>query len=269
LGNLPSSSDSPPGIINPTAGTVYDVYVRVWNPYPLPVTDWNLFVCWAIPTAGPIPIPPVGQLLNGAPLGSPISVPSGGPGFYKIFKTSMTWTPSFENAGHECLVAVTYDQTIGFPWPSSLPGDAGPTADYSIGQHNLGVLPVPMHMKRFEYAFQVSNGADEEREFVVEARQAPLSEIAAFLPGVHGRRTKIDKPGKVERLAIVASAKPDPDELEAATAFQLPVKIAPRNCRAFTLSGNLHEGNALINVTQTLDKRVVGGVSVLVMSEET
>jgi hypothetical protein len=124
-------------------------------------------------------------------------------------------------------------------------------------------------MKRpFHYAFQVCNGADAERGFVVEARQAPLSEITSFLPGVPGGRTVIDKPGKVEHLGIVASARPDPAELEAASAVLSAIKIAPRSCRAFTLGGSLQEGNALIHVTQSLDKRVVGGLSVLVMAEE-
>jgi hypothetical protein len=34
------------------------------------------------------------------------------------------------------------------------------------------------------------------------------------------------------------------------------------------LGGSLQEGNALIHVTQSLDERVVGGLSVLVMAEE-
>ena len=102
---------------------------------------------------------------------------------------------------------------------------------------------------------------------MVAARQAPLSEIAEFLPGVPGGRGLIDQPGKAEHLGIVASAKPDPAELEAATAVLSRVKIAPRSCRLFTLSGGLEEGSALINVTQSLDDRVVGGLSVLVIAE--
>jgi hypothetical protein len=117
------------------------------------------------------------------------------------------------------------------------------------------------------YRFQVCNGSDAEREFVVAARQAPLSEIGHFLPGVPGGRIVLDKPGKVERLGLVASAKPDPTELEAAPAVLPRVRIAPRSCRQFTLGGSLERGNALINVTQSHGERVVGGLSVLVMAE--
>jgi hypothetical protein len=84
---------------------------------------------------------------------------------------------------------------------------------------------------------------------------------------VPGGRAVLDKPGKVERLGIVASADPSAAELERARA-KLTVKIAPQSCRRFTLGGVLAEGNALINVTQSRDKRVVGGLSVLAMAEE-
>jgi hypothetical protein len=258
-----------PGV-TPEAGKTYDVQVRVYNNYPLPVTDWNLFVCWAIPTAGSIPIPPAAQLLNGTPYGSPISMPAGYPGYSQIFTAKTPWTPVYENGGHECLIAVAFVQVIGFPFSGGLNGDAGPTGDYSIGQRNLGVLPVP-HMKkprRFSYGFQACNGADEERTFVLTARQAALSQIAAVLLDVRGGRAVIDRPGKVEGLGIAASHKPGEAELEGATAVLSSVKIPPRSCHPFTLVGILQTGNALINVTLTQNKRVVGGISVLAMADE-
>jgi len=46
------------------------------------------------------------------------------------------------------------------------------------------------------------------------------------------------------------------------------VKIARQSCGRFTRAGVLPEGNALINVTQSRDQRVVGGLSVLAMAEE-
>jgi hypothetical protein len=262
---LPSAPNTP--VADPIAGTTYGVYVRVYNNYPSAVTaDWNLFVCWAIPTVGPIPLPPAAQLLNGAPFGSPISVPADS---FQVFKTSTNWTPSFENGGHECLVAVTYFQGIGFP-STELNGDAPPTADYSIAQHNLGVLKMGLSKKappRFNYAFQAANGSDKERGFVIEARLGLLSDIAAFLPGEAQRRKVLEKPGKVENLGIVASAEPHPAELENSTLIRSEVKIAPRSCHLLTLSGSLQSGNALIHVTQSVGDRVVGGLSVLVMAD--
>jgi hypothetical protein len=263
----PSGQPSTAVVANPIAGDAYDVWVRVWNKTTAPVNTWNLFVCWAVPTVGSIPYPfanpSLGQQLTQPPFGSPISVPANG---FQLFQTP--WQPSFQNGGHECLVAVAYNQQIGFIG-NSLPGDAGSNTDFSIAQHNLGVLAVGSHMShRFQYAFQVCNGATEERRFVVTAWQASLSEIDAFLTGVPGGRTVIDKPGKIAGLGVVASAHPDPAELDGATAVLSSVTIAPRSCRPFTLSGSLQKGNALIHVTQSLDERVIGGLSLLVMAEE-
>ena len=183
-------------------------------------------------------------------------------------KCANQWTPVFENGGHECLIAWTNASNIAYPFQPDLDGSAGPGDNWSIAQHNLGVLPVGSGKRHLiKYAFQVCNGADEERGFVVAARQAPLEEIEAFLPGVPGGRAILDKPGKVERLGIVASADPSDAELEQARA-ELTVKIAAQRCRRFTLGGVLTEGNALINVTQSHDERVGGGLSVLAMAEE-
>ena len=154
------------------------------------------------------------------------------------------------------------------PVQPDLDGDAGPGDNWSIAQHNLGILPVGSNKRHLiKYAFQICNDADEERSFVVSARQTPLEEIEAFLPAVPGGRAILDKPGKVERLGIVVSADPSAAELEHARA-ELTVKIAPRSCRRFTLGGVLTEGNALVNVTQSRDQRVVGGLSVLAMAEK-
>ncbi len=256
-----SDPTTPPGVGNPIAGEAYNVSVVVNDLYDQPVdSGWNLFVCWAIPTAGPIPIPPAAQILNNAPI-----PPVAATGSVQV-ETARTWTPSFENAGHECLIAMAFNEgAVGFP-VASLDGNAPDTDVYSIAQKNLGVVRVKKHMKRaFDYAFQVCNGANEERQFVITARQAPLFDIAAFVPGMPGGRSILDKPGKFERLGITASAKPA--ELERAAAVLSSVGIPARSCQPFTVSGVLEEGNALIHVTQSLGERVVGGLSVLVLVE--
>jgi hypothetical protein len=256
---LPSAPDTP--VPNPIAGTTYEVRVRVYNNYAAPVTDWNLFVCWAIPTVGPYPVPPAAQILNGLPYGSPINVPAGYSGFFQVVTASTNWTPSYENGGHECLIAAAYNQTTGFPFSAGLNGDAAATGDYSIAQHNLGVLDIGSQKTppRFQYPFQAFNGFDKERGFLIEARLGLLSDIAAFLPGEALRRRVLEKPGKVEHVGI---------GLEGSTQMRSEVKIAPRSCHPLTLSGRLQSGNALIHVTQSVDGRVIGGLSVLVMTEK-
>jgi hypothetical protein len=261
----PSTSSSPQ-VANPIAGQKYDVWVRVTNTTKETIGSqtlwWNMQGVWVIPTPGPIPLPTSGA--------NNINLPTiyGIPGGQSVdFKSLAPWIPVYENGGHECLIAWTNASNIPYPDQPYLDGDAGPADWYSIAQHNLGVLPVGSSKRHLiKYAFQVCNGADEERGFVVAARQALLEAIEAFLPSVPGGRAILDKPGKVERLGIVASADPSAAELEQARP-ELTVKIARQSCRRFTLVGTLPAGNALINVTQSRDEKVTGGLSVLAMAE--
>jgi hypothetical protein len=271
-------------VTNPVAGQDYTVWVQVENRYPVPVdSGWDLFVCWAIPTAGDITVASITaqQILNGfiaiaGPQGLPITTPipaaSGATPAVVNLQAATTWTPSYDqnHNGHECLIAIAYlEQATGLP-VSILNGHAAWQQTYSIAQHNLGVLPARRRMRHlFHYPFQICNAEPEERGFVVEATQAPLSEIAEFLPGVSGGRKLIDRPGKAEHLGILDGTHAEAAESRSPSAALSSVKVAPRSCRAFTLTGSLTEGSALIHVTQRLDERVVGGLSVLVITEET
>ena len=225
----------------------------------MPFLPWGLQVLWAYPSVGPIPLSalPNDDILNSTDLNP---IPGGK---WVDIKCMAQWTPK---TGHECIIAWTNASNIAYPPEDDpyLAGNAGPDINWSIAQHNFSVVSA---RHKIHFAFQVCNGAAKELSFDLAARQAPLQEIEAFLPGVPGGRTVLDRPGKVERLEIVASGNASATELERALA-ELKVKIAPRSCLAFTLSGVLPEGNALINVTQTRDERVVGGLSVLAIAEE-
>ena len=186
----------------------------------------------------------------------------------------MTWTPSFENGGHECLVAAAYGTAFGEGLPPTLdanPADRDTNQGYlSIAQHNLGVLSLgsireqghghPLSLPGLQ---RLRRGARVRRQ---GAAGAPLGD-RPFSAGRARRPDRAGRAGDVERLGLVASAKPDAKELETAPAVLPRVRIAPRSCRQFTLGGSLERGNALINVTQSHGERVVGGLSVSVMAE--
>lgn len=161
-----------------------------------------------------------------------------------------------------------YDQTIGFV--GGLNGDGTDTGggDYSIAQHNLGILPVGSGIQGFRYPFQVFNGAGEEREFVVTARQAPLSELEPFQRGIPGGLKFMERPGKAEEVGAFVQPDREPADSKPWPAIPSPVLIKPHSSRMFALAGKLQRGNAFLHVTQTFRGRVVGGLSVLVMAEE-
>lgn len=85
----------PPGV-TPVAGQPYDVWVRVHNMYTQPTDPyWNLFVEWAIPGTGNLPVIQAnflnGVVLGGVPNGLPIGA-SVNPGPLDI-KCATTWVP--------------------------------------------------------------------------------------------------------------------------------------------------------------------------------
>ena len=245
VANHPSTSTSPSRRPSRRGAEVRRLGCGVRNPTSQTIgsqsLSWNLQAVWAIPTAGPIPLPT--SAANAIDLPTIFGIPAGQS---VDFKSITPWIPVFENGGHECLVAWT-----------------------NVQQHCLSVnqYPISMDQRRprrhataspsiilacrrrdrasgisSKYAFQVCNGADEERSFVVAARQTPCSKRSKpFFAGVPGGRAILDKPGKVERLGIVASADPSAAELEQARA-ELTVKIAGQSCRRFTFGGVLLDG---------------------------
>src|SRR5580704_3263314 len=158
----------PPGV-TPVAAQTYDVWVRVHNLYSEATDpDWNLFVEWAIPGTGNLPVIQAnflnGVVLGGVPNGLPIGTSVHATSHYDV-KCATSWVPVYENGGHECLIAVVYDASaislIVDPGPpgslGSLNGDAGSGAqgDSSTAQKNLGVLMPTVHGIR--YPFRASN----------------------------------------------------------------------------------------------------------------
>jgi hypothetical protein len=272
--------DSGPPGVTPVAGTTYDVYVRVHNLYSEATdTGWNLFAEWAIPGVGNLPVIQAnflnGVVLSGVANGLPIGISVPPTSHYDV-KCATPWVPVYENGGHECLIAVVYHAIdIGsFPVEPGPPGSlgslngnaaGGPEGSWSIAQKNLGVVPGAVH--GFRYPFRAGNIFGTQEGFTVVAEEAPLSGIAAFLSSVPGGETVLQHPGKAEHLGIVHSTTPTAREIEAAQPRLEAVKIPSSGHSEFTLVGRVREGNVLINVTQQLHGRVVGGLSVLVLAQ--
>ena len=159
---------------SPVAGKTYNVQVQVENPYPESVSGgWSLLVFWSVPIVGGFPLaystsPPSplqsenilnGQLKGGYWEGLPITQTVPGPGSVTI-QAAKSWTPSFENGGHECLIAFAYlEQATGLPL-TTVQGNDPWTQVSTVGQHNLGVLAAT-HMRHFSYPFRVSNALAE------------------------------------------------------------------------------------------------------------
>ena len=273
-----------PKVASPVVGKPYTVWVEVQNPFLQEYNGgWNLFVCWGIPFTGTMATVTSEQILNGnmssggSPQGLPIavgSIPAATPTSLgtAALQAATTWIPSLENGGHECLLAALYNEQFIATVGTSvlLDGDLrwNYALDITVAQHNLTVVQSTGGMRHLPpYHFQVWNSSNEARDFEVAAWQAPLSGIEPFLSGIKGGRAAVfDSLGKVEHLGLVAGAKTDQAQLEKAPD-RMRVRIPPRSSHPFTLGIGLSKGNALINVAQSLDGRIVGGLSVLAMAE--
>jgi hypothetical protein len=180
------------------------------------------------------------------------------------------WVPALlsDGSGHECLVAAVVEEPAPGqvpPPPANLDGNNDPT----VAQHNLGVITVsPMMEHRFVYSFEVFNGAGVGRDFQIATVQAPLAEAKPFLQRVTDVGRILAQEGKVQDLGLVAIARPQRTHLQAARPVVERLTLQPRLGRWMSVTGTLEGSAALMHVTQELDGKVVGGLSILAIAEE-
>jgi hypothetical protein len=72
----------------------------------------------------------------------------------------------------------------------------------------------------------------------------------------------------VLKLGFVQAACPHPRDYDHAKPVLDDVRLAPFACTGFTLVGVLEKGEGLIHVSQRIGDRIVGGLSVLVLTEK-
>jgi hypothetical protein len=259
-------SEPSPGEIAPVVNNQYLLVANVRNTSPSEVLNAEVYFWWANPSLGIL------TTANANPVGtSSVSVVGNGS------NTSLElspWTPSFVNNGHECLIAAVVEG--GGPPPTVLDGANDPT----VAQHNLGVVNVGEHMEgRFFYAFQVCNPFRLEQRFTIHAERGPIEQAAPFLtslgdpshrsaPKGAERRASREAAHSALKLGFVHEVCPHPRDFDRMRPILEDVRLAPFACTGFTLVGVLEEGEALIHVSQRIHEKIVGGLSVLVLSEK-
>jgi hypothetical protein len=252
--------EGPPGEQNPVVGEQYLATATVNSLAATGVQNGTVYFFWADPSLSI-------TTMNAHAIGSsPVTVNAGSSA---PAQCTTPWVPSLlpNGSGHECLVAAVVEDTapgqVGPP-PANLNGDTDPT----VGQHNLGVVTMSPHQQgQFIYPFQIFNGERVERAFEIVAEPAPLEEARPFLRGLPGGEGILKEPGKLGRFGIVTKPRPAPEECERPERSVPDLKLGPHEKTWFSVVGALEGGAALIHVTQRLDGRVIGGLSVLVVPE--
>ena len=252
--------EASPGEQSPLAGQQYLATANVRSQAAAGVQYGTVYFFWADPTLSI-------TTMNAHAIGnSQVAVNAGQT---QVTQCTTPWVPTLlaDGSGHECLVAAVVENTgpgqVGPP-PANLDGDNDPT----VGQHNLGVVTMSPHLEgQFIYPFQIFNGDRVERAFEIMAERAPLEQARPFLRGLPGGEQILKKPGKLGRFGIVTKPRPAPEECERPEQSVPDLKLEPHGKTWFSVVGTLEGGAALVHVTQRLDGRVIGGLSVLVLPE--
>lgn len=257
-----------PGEVSPVVTSQYFLVANVRNTSASEVQNAEVYFWWADPSLGII------TSANAHLVGTSSVTVLG-----NSSNTSLelgVWIPSFVNNGHECLIAAVVEG--GGPPPGVLDGANDPT----VAQHNIGVVNMSGHMEgRFSYPFQVCNPFRVQQRFTVHAEGAPLEQATPFLAALRDRtrapshrsrlaseRASGTSGGRVGRLGFVHPPCPHPRDFDHPRPVLEDIRLEPHACTGFTLVGVVEEGDALIHVTQRLGDRIVGGLSVLVLSQK-
>jgi len=172
------------------------------------------------------------------------------------------WIPQFVNNGHECILAEAFHPTFD-PLPATPAFDV--PQDRHVAQRNLSVLLPAQPL--FFLPFEVHNPGRKAAKYRIDARVAPLKLAAPLLKGL-GRTVHVpEREGKPPKLGFVQSPCPREEDLKALKGSIAGLAVPPRQRAGLTLVGEAGAGACLVHVEQTLDGRLVGGLSVLVLPQ--
>ena len=244
--------EGPPGL--PIVGQPAYLWARVTNNGTDGVTDATVGFYWANPA--------VGFDRNTANIVGTSNV-SLNPGETQDVLCLVPWTPIFVNNGHECILAEAFHVSLD-PLPNT-PVFNVPT-DRHVAQRNLSVVMAAKKM--FSFAFEVHNKERVRRSFTVEAVKGKLGQIEALIPYL-GRGFKLPKgEGRVSGLGFVLKPCPNSDDMGRAEHGVMKLEMGPNERTGRTLVGTLDGGAAVIHIVQKNNDREVGGLSILIMSQE-
>jgi hypothetical protein len=178
------------------------------------------------------------------------------------------WMPSFVNGGHECVLAEAFHALD--PLPAS--PDFNVPTDRHVAQRNLSVLMMAMHMKRFVLPFEIVNTQRAERAFTIKTAHGELEELKPLL-----KQLNIKAPrgkGAIRNVYFVADPNPCQGEKEDSEKdkderrYQRQVdslSVGPRAKIGLSVVGELEGEAALLHIVQQVNRKKVGGLSVLVI----
>lgn len=175
------------------------------------------------------------------------------------------WVPVFVNNGHECVLAEAFHSTDPLPGSSLF----NVPVDRHVAQRNLSVIETSAAQKMmFHLPFEIHNTSRKPRIFQITATQGRFDELNA-VQTKWGKKVVLPKEeGKFEKLGFVHNMCPDAAEIDNAKPVIERLEVPGHSRLSFTLTGRLSGPGALVNVSQTVDNQVVGGLSALILAHD-
>jgi hypothetical protein len=172
-----------------------------------------------------------------------------------------SWSVQYLNEGHLCVLAEAFH-----PQLDQLPEDTNfsvPT-DRHVAQRNLIVAEARIEEATL-LGFEVHNPFPSEQEFTVTA-EAKDPSILYQLSKTSGIDPELlQQGGRVELIGFTGTGCPTPGELEEAKHELERVELGGHEITGFNLAARLEGSVGLVSISQTLDGKQVGGMSLLLV----
>ncbi len=244
-------TDSSPGELSPVAGKQYFLKAQVRNTETFRINNVQVNLYWAHSS--------LAITRSNAHLVGNAFVSVDGGKTAEVLCLS-PWVPTFVIQGHECLIAeIAQENTT-----SSLLLDA--INDPHVAQRNLSVV-MTLGPSSFHFPFEVSNLERNEQIFTINAQQANQEQLAAVVHSF-GHDLHIPLEGTIGKLGFIRTPFPDPHTTTETIPRVEELKLGPYERLGYSAVGELEGNAALIHVTQTIENRVVGGLSILVIHRQ-
>lgn len=174
------------------------------------------------------------------------------------------WIPVFINGGHECVLAEAF-HTSADPLPAT-PQFNVPT-DRHVAQRNLSIA-LASTTGFFRYSFSIFNTSRKDTEFSIALQTGTDAQLKPLRGTLDPAVQKAELTGKLAKAAFVDDQCAGEDKVGSPDKAKLNLKISANSKSHHTLVGNVRGGSVLLHVVQSAGDRIIGGTSVLVLSND-
>jgi hypothetical protein len=176
------------------------------------------------------------------------------------------WIPVYVNEGHECILAEVF-HPIADPLPASSVFNV-PT-DRHVAQRNLQIVKALKSMEMmFSVNFSICNSSRNDRVFRIYSKPGHLEELKLLEKQFIPIKIPFQAKGTIEHAGFVTRPCPDQQTIMTAKPIVERFPVKGNVCSGLSFVGKLRGDAALIHILQEINGKIIGGLGVLILSEE-